>query len=298
MSFANLKSSSLNRFQNLTKKVESENKSYSDDRFWDAPVDKTGTGLYVIRFLPSVDGEEFPYVKLYSHTFKEGTSWYFNNCPTTIGKKCPCCDSNTILWKTNTKENQDIVRRRKRTLKYISNILVISDKKRPENEGKVFLFKYGPTIFDFIQKAIKPDFADEKPFDPFDFWSGANFKLKIRTVDNNIKYDRSEFEKCGPIFDDDSAIEKLWNTQHKLLPFIAEDQFKSYDELKQRLDKVLDSKNSVPQRTREDDNEEQSPQPQQSKSFVSQTKPTSESEKFDIDSDESFQMFQALLNGN
>lgn len=243
MSFAALKKSSNTSLKALTEKLTQESagqKSYGDDRFWQPEVDKSNNGFAVIRFLPAPEGHDLPYVKLYSHGFKQGTRWFIENCPTTIGENCPCCEANNALWETGDKANQDIVRKRKRGLHYIANILVVSDPKHPENEGKVFLYKFGKKIFEKISQAINPEFEDEQALDPFNFWSGANFKLKIRNVEGYRNYDKSEFEASSELFDgDDKALEALWKKQHDLKSLIAADAFKPYAQIKANLDKVL-----------------------------------------------------------
>ena len=242
MSFASLKKSSKTSFAALIEKINAEKNgsNNSNEGFWQPEVDKAGNGYAIIRFLPAPEGEDMPYVKLYNHAFKVGTRWYIENCPTTIGGKCPVCEANNELWETGIQANQDTVRKRKRQLSYIANILVISDPKHPENEGKVFLFRFGQKIFSKIMGAIQPEFEDEIPFNPFDFWEGANFKLKIRNVEGYRNYDKSEFEAPSALFDgDDEALESLWKTQKSLKALIADSQFKSYNELKKKFDAVI-----------------------------------------------------------
>ena len=180
----------------LSDKMEKMNdkKSYKDDRYWRPELDKSSNGYAVIRFLPAPGDEELPFARLYTHGFQGKGGWFIENCPTTIGGKCPLCEVNNDLWNSGLESDKDIARQRKRRLSYISNILVVSDPSNPQNEGKVFLYKYGKKIFDKIQESMKPEFADETPVDPFDFWKGANFKLKVRKVAGYINYDKSEFE--------------------------------------------------------------------------------------------------------
>lgn len=240
--FANLRKSSKSSIKELQEKVNKEVKgnSYSDDRFWAPEVDKTGNGYAIIRFLPEIEGENVPFVKVYNHGFKEGTQWFIENCPTSIGLPCPVCDSNTVLWKTGSKENQQIVRDRKRKIQYIANILVLQDSKHPDNEGKNFLYKFGAKIFEKIGQAIEPEFEDETPFNPFDFWEGANFKIKIRNVEGFRSYDKSEFDSPEPLLDgDEKMLEALWGKQYKLQEFLEAKQFKNYDELEGKLNKTL-----------------------------------------------------------
>jgi len=244
MSFANLKKSSKSSFSSLTKKLDDEKKGgfQEDPRYWKFEVDAAGNGFSVIRFLPAVDGEEFPFVKIYKHSFKDRRTgkWYIENSRTTIGETDPVSESNSELWNSGIESNKDIARQRKRQLKYIANILVVSNTKNPEQEGKVFLWEFGPRIFQKIEGAMKPEFEDETAFNPFDFWTGANFKLKARMLDGQRSYDKSEFEAPSALFDgDEAALEKLWNAQHKLLPEIAPDKFKPYAQLAARFNAVV-----------------------------------------------------------
>ena len=244
MSFANLKQSRGN-FDKLTKELEkvtsptTNQNSSNDDRFWKPELDKTGNGYAVIRFLPAVEGEELPWARVWSHAFQGPGGWYIENSLTTLGQKDPVSEENSKLWNTGSEADKEIARKRKRKLSYFTNILVVSDPAHPENEGKVFLYKFGKKIFDKITEAMKPEFADEKAINPFDFWEGANFKLKIRKVDGYWNYDKSEFDSVSAIADNDEKIEEIWNKQYPLTPFLAPENFKSYDELKSKLDKVL-----------------------------------------------------------
>ncbi len=223
----------------LEKIQSTEKTNYKDDRFWKPEMDKSDNGYAVIRFLPAVEGEDTPWVRVFNHGFKGRGGWFIENCPTTIGKKCPLCEANSELWNSGDEADKDIARGRKRRLQYIANIMVVEDPKNPANEGKVFLYKFGKKIFDKIMESLQPEFADEEPVNPFDFWKGANFKLKIRKVAGFTNYDKSEFASPSALHDDDEVLEKIWNQQHALAEFTREDQFKSYDELKTRLTMVL-----------------------------------------------------------
>jgi len=217
-----------------------EKKSYKDDRLWKPELDKSGNGYAVIRFLPAVEGEDMPWAKVYNHAFQGPTGqWYIENSLTTIGQKDPVSEMNSAYWNTGIESDKEIARKQKRKLQYFSNIYVVSDSKHPENEGKVFLFRYGKKIFDKIMASMQPEFEDESPVNPFDFWEGANFKLKIRKVAGYWNYDSSEFEKPSAIFDNDAQIEEVWKTQYALAEYSASTNFKSYEELKTRLNTVL-----------------------------------------------------------
>ena len=247
MDFEALKQSSSN-FDKLTKAIEanlgSENKEqnkskYQDDRFWKPELDKTGNGYAVIRFLPAVEGEDLPWQRVWSHAFQDVGGWYIENSLTTLGQKDPVSEENTRLWNTGLDSDKEIARKRKRKLSYYANVLIQSDPKHPENEGKVFLFKFGKKIFDKITEAMQPAFEDEKPVNPFDFWKGANFKLKIRKVDGYWNYDKSEFEAVSPVAEDDEKIKSIWKQQHALKPFLDPSNFKTYDELKEKLNRTI-----------------------------------------------------------
>jgi len=246
-SFANLKRnrSSLDK---LTKAIESTNQttesgSKDDNRFWQPQVDKSGNGMAVIRFLPApaADGDEsLPWVRVFSHGFQGPGGWFIDNCLTTLNEKCPVCEHNNTLWNSGIDANKDIARKQKRKLSYVANILVVSDPSNPENEGQVKLYKFGKKIFDKITEAMNPEFADETPVNPFDMWEGANFKLKIRNVEGYRNYDKSEFAGQSALFDgDDEKLEELWKSEFSLKEFTEKKNFKAYDKLKERLDKVL-----------------------------------------------------------
>jgi len=246
MSFAKLKKQSKlgSLTQKLVKEVEkmNNNGSNTDDRLWKLEVDKGGNGYAVIRFLPAPDGEDLPFVKLYSHAFQGPGGWYIENSLTTLGQKDPVSEFNSQLWNNGTDAGKDTARKQKRKLTYISNIYVVKDPANPENEGKTFLYKYGKKIFDKLTAAMQPEFEDEEAIDPFDFWQGANFKLKAKNVAGYRNYDSSEFAATSALLDDDDAMEAVWKKEHSLAELVAADQFKSYDELKTRLSNVLGTK--------------------------------------------------------
>ena len=253
MDFETLKDSQKN-FDKLSKQIEANlnpedasktKNKYQDDRLWKPELDKTGNGYAVIRFLPASKTEEMPWARVWSHAFQGPGGWYIENSLTTLGQKDPVSEENTRLWNTGVDSDKEIARKRKRKLSYYSNIYVVSDAKHPENEGKVFLFKFGKKIFNKITEAMSPAFEDEKPINPFDFWSGANFKLKIRKVDGFWNYDKSEFEAVSPIGTDDVKIKEIWAKQYPLKPFLETSNFKSYDDLKEKLNRVISgSKNT------------------------------------------------------
>ena len=249
MSLDTLKKS--NSLDKLLGAVEKENapqdkKSYVDERLWKPQMDKTGNGYAVIRFLPAVKGEDLPWAKVWNHAFQGPTGqWYIENSLTTIGQNDPVSEHNSALWNSGVESDKEIARKQTRKLQYYSNIYVVKDSANPENEGKVFLYRYGKKIFDKIMETMQPAFEDETPVNPFDFWEGANFKLKLRKVDGYWNYDKSEFEAPSALSDDDAELEALWAKQHSLKEFTEPTNFKSYDELKKRLDVVLSGTTTV-----------------------------------------------------
>ena len=247
MSFSSLKRDSASAFEKLTRELEKvssgDNGSNRDDNLWKPEMDKSGNGYAVIRFLPAPDGEDLPWAKIFSHAFQGPGGWYIENSLTTIGKSDPVGDMNRQLWNSGSDRDKETARKQKRKLSYYSNIYVVQDPLHPENEGKVFLYKYGKKIHDKIVEAMQPAFADETPINPFDFWKGANFKLKIRKLDGYWNYDKSEFDSPSTLgkFDDDQ-LEAIYKSQYSLAELTAADKFKTYEELEKRMNTVLNSK--------------------------------------------------------
>ena len=243
MSFSDLKKQS--RLGSLTSKLVAEvektavKSGGADERLWKPSLDKSGNGYAVIRFLPAPESEDIPWAKVYSHAFQGPGGWYIENSLTTIGQKDPVSEHNRDLWNSGNDADKETVRKQKRKLSYYSNIYVVKDSTNPENEGKVFLFKYGKKIHDKILAAMQPEFEDESPINPFDFWQGADFKLKIRKVDGYWNYDKSEFDSPAPLLDDDDALEAIWKQEYSLAEFTAPTSFKSYEDLERRLNQVL-----------------------------------------------------------
>ena len=241
MNFADMKKNAKGSLENLRQKLEETNKtaSYKDDRFWRPELDKSSNGYAEIRFLPAPEGEDLPWVKLYSHAFKGPGGWYIENSLTTKGGKDPVSEMNSQLWNSGLDSDKDIARERRRKLQYISNIYVISDPANPQNEGKTFLYKYGKKIFDKINEAMNPEFQDEEALNPFNFWSGATFKLKVRKVAGYVNYDKSHFDPSSPLNENDAELERVWKSEYSLTDLVADDKFKSHEELSNRLQQVL-----------------------------------------------------------
>ena len=243
-SFANLKKRRTTDLEKLQSEIEKINKpqtnfSRDDDRFWKAELDKSGSGYAVIRFLPALDEDKTAFVRVFNHGFQGPGGWYIENSLTTLGQKDPLSEYNSVLWNSGIEANKEIARKQKRRLTYFSNIYVVEDKANPQNEGKVFLFRFGKKIFDKISSMSNPEFEDETEVDVFNLWDGANFKLKIRKVDGFSNYDKSEFMTSAPLSEDESEMESVFGQQHDLEEFIDQKSFKTYDELKTRLDTVL-----------------------------------------------------------
>ena len=264
MSFASLKKSSGNNFAKLTAEIEKINQPQgsggADDRLWKPELDKAGNSYAVIRFLPAPDGEDMPFAKVWSHAFKGPGGLYIENSLTTLGKKDPVGELNRELWNSGQDSDKEIARKQKRKLSYYANIYVVSDSTRPQNEGRVFLYKFGKKIFDKIVEAMQPQFADETPVDPFDLWKGADFKLKIRQVEGYWNYDKSEFADPSTLADlSDDDLEKVWKQEYSLADFTAPSAFKTYEELQQRLASVLSTSPARPRFDAEtEENEQQS----------------------------------------
>ena len=270
-----------------------EKKSYVDERLWKPELDKSGTGQAVIRFLPAKDGEELPWIKLWKHAFQGPTGkWFIENSLTTLNQKDPVSEHNSELWNTGLESDKETARKQKRKLEYYSNIYVVSDPKHPENNGKVFLFRYGKKIFDKIMAAMQPEFEDETPINPFDFWEGANFKLKIRKVDGFWNYDKSEFDGVSALSDDDDALDAIWQKQYPLADFHAPSNFKSYDELKRRLDDVLSGTITASAAAMVDEDVVETPtfKEESAPSFASTPRPSED------DEDDTMSYFQKLAN--
>ena len=234
---------SLDKLLQQVQKDESpttEKKSYVDERLWKPNVDKSGNGYAVIRFLPAIEGEEMPWVRVWNHAFQGPTGqWFIENSLTTLNQKDPVSEYNSQLWNSGVESDKEIARKQKRKLQYFANVYIVEDTMNPENNGKVMLYRFGKKIFDKLMEAMQPEFADETPINPFDMWEGANFKLKIRKVDGYWNYDKSEFESPSQLKPTDEELEAIYKKEHSLAEFLAPSNFKSYDELKTRLDAVL-----------------------------------------------------------
>ncbi len=254
-SFQALKRNRTEGFDKLTQSLNKLNQKSSgpgpDDRFWKPEVDKAGNGYAVIRFLPEPEGEDVPFVRIWDHGFQGPGGWFIENSLTTLGQKDPVSEYNSMLWNSGIESNKGKARKQKRRLSFISNIYVVKDPSNPDNEGKVFLYKYGKKIFDKLNEAMNPQFEDEKPVNPFDLWEGADFKLKIRNVEGYRNYDKSELDIPAPLFDEDQELENAWKSEYKLAEFVDPSNFKTYEELQTKLNRVLGLDGAAPSTTAE-----------------------------------------------
>jgi hypothetical protein len=271
-----MRNSDFGSISNAFEKIanpQTESKSFGDDRFWKLEGDKAGNGTATIRFLPRVEGDELPWVRIFSHGFQGPTGkWYIENSLTTLGENDPVGEMNTQLWNSGSEANKEIARKQKRKLSFICNVLIVSDPKHPENEGQVRLFKFGKKIFDKIMDKARPTFEDEKPVNVFDFWEGANFKLRMRKKDGYANYDESVFMEPSEIGDDEDIV-RIANAQHKLSEFTDRKNFKSYDELKKKLAEVLSGdsfagKSAAEMAAQEDRPVMEAPEPKSAPAFV------------------------------
>ena len=298
MSFQNLKRN-RDQISKLIQAAEATNtgggdkKNYDDDRIWKPTVDKSGNGYAVIRFLPSTEGQELPWVRYWDHGFKGPTGmWYIENSLTSIGQPDPVGELNSRLWNTGNEADKEKARTQKRRLHHVTNIMVVNDPGNPANEGKVFLYKFGKKIFDKLTAAMQPEFEDEEAINPFDFWQGANFKLKIKKVAGFWNYDSSEFASPTALLDDDEALEALWKKEYSLAELVAADQFKSYEDLKKRLDYVIgNKKRSVVDESFEDESEGRGPAP------VPVAVPQATAPQTDQDEEDALSYFSKLAEG-
>ena len=296
MSFADLKKQSKmgSLTEKLIKQVEklNDNGSKDDERFWKPVMDKGGTGSAIIRFLPAPEGCDLPWVQVWSHAFQSNGKWMIDNCLTTLGQNCPVCEANRELWNTGSKDNQNIVRDRKRKLSYYSNIYVVKDPANPDNEGRVFLYKFGKKIFDKIMASMQPEFDDEEPINPFDFWKGANFKLKLVKKDGYWNYDKSEFAPSSALLEDDDELETIYKSLNNLNDFVSPSEFKSYEDLKKRLDYTLGIKGTPKYQDPETIGEEEEVEVSRPVKESVSVRPSASSD--DEDEDDAMSYFQKL----
>ena len=300
INFEALKNNRKSQFDKLTSELNKLNQSTTqesngDDRLWKPDVDKAGNGYAVIRFLPAPTGEDVPFVRIWDHGFQGPGGWYIEKSLTTLNKPDPVSEYNGKLWNSGIESNKDLVRKQKRRLSYYSNIYVVSDPSRPDNEGKVFLFKYGKKIFDKLNEAMHPQFPGEAAVNPFDMWEGANFKLKIRQVDGYRNYDKSEFDKPDALADD-AKLEGIWKQCNSLQELVDPKHFKSYEELKFRLDKALGNVAASTSKSYDEDDAMPTAAAPQQRTAPAKEAPKATSSWDDDDEDLSF--FKKLADNN
>lgn len=289
MAFSDLKNKS--NLSNLLANIEKmqTKTSYDDDRLWKLTTDKTGKGYAIIRFLPTPEDNELPFTKVYSHNFKGDNGWFIQNCPTTIGQQCPCCEDNKQFFKDGASEDiKNIGRKRKRKTNYYANILVVEDPANLDNNGKVFLFKYGEKIQSMLLAAMKPEFEDDEPLDPFDMWNGANFRVRSTKKDGYINYDSSSFATPSAISNDDSVLQKIYESEYDLREFTSTENFRSYDELKKMHSKAIGKSAASKIATDFDEYEDNVPLPE--------TKISGSSKQSDDEDEDVLSYFQRLAN--
>jgi len=298
MSFADLKKkrkASFDKLRSAAEKAKSNNNFDDDDRYWRPTRDKAGNGSAIIRFLPAPEGEDHPYIQYWDHGFQGPGGWYIEKCLTTLGKDDPCAEYNSKLWEDGEGSDQrEQARKQERRLHFVSNIYVVSDPANPDNEGKVFLYEYGKKIFDKINDAMFPEFDDDVACNPFDLWEGANFRLRIRKVEGYVNYDKSTFDDVSALFDDDDKLEEVYKAEHSLEAEVAEDKFKTYDQLKARLDRAL-AINTATASTAEDEDEtliKEAPWEPPKEDEVTETTSSDSDED-----DDSLEFFQKLAEG-
>ena len=243
MSFADMKKQRKSNLSSLIKESEKISNPNTfgevDERYWRPELDKSGNGYSIIRFLPAPTDEDLPWARMWNHGFQGPGGWYIENSLTTQGKKDPVSEYNSRLWNSGIEANKEVARKQKRRLNYTSNVYIVKDPANPQNEGQVRLYRYGKKIFDKINDLMNPEFEDETPVNPFDLWEGANFKMKIRKVEGFSNYDKSEFDTPVALLEDDNKMEEIWNSEHSLKEIVSDDKFKTFDELKEKLDRVL-----------------------------------------------------------
>lgn len=244
MSFSDMKQRSKTNLASLIKETEKISNpktgfSDSDDRYWRPELDKSGNGYAVVRFLPAPEGEDLPWARIWNHGFQGPGGWYIENSLTTLGQKDPVSEHNSTLWNSGIEANKEVARKQKRRLNYTANVYILKDPAHPENEGTIKLYRFGKKIFDKINDLMNPEFEDESPVNPFDLWAGANFKMKIRKVEGYSNYDKSEFEASSALLEDDDKMEEIWKSENSLKELVSEDKFKTFDELKTKLERVL-----------------------------------------------------------
>ena len=268
---------------------KTEGKSgYIDERLWKPTMGKDGVGSAVIRFLPCAEGNEMPWAKVWSHAFQGPGGWYIENSLTTLGQQDPISELNRQLWNSGIDSDKEVARKQKRKLSYYSNVYIIKDPANPQFEGRVMLYKYGKKIHDKIIEQMQPEFDDQEAIDPFDFWKGADFNLRLKKVAGYWNYDSSAFARPSTLGGfDDGKLESIYDQMHDLNEFTNSKNFKTYAELQTRLNAVLNTRPVAPE-VRDEEMEYADPTP--ATAAVKETAPTS--------SEDTYSYFDTLANEN
>ena len=299
MSFADLKRNSASNFEKLTnelsKMASTRPQDPLEEKLWKPTLDKAGNGFAVIRFMPAPEGEDIPFVRIWDHGFQGPGGWYIEKSLTTFSEKDPVGELNSKLWSTGLDSDKEIARKQKRRLSYYSNVYIVKDPGNPENEGKVFIFKFGKKIFDKLNDLMNPSFEDEQPVDPFNLWTGANFRLKVRKVENFPNYDKSEFDTPGALLDDDDKLEEIYNSLYSLQELLDRKHFKTYEELNARLNRVLGNSAASSDRNRSR-NQETTPWKNDEDEAPKQQFKETESKSTESDDDDDLEDFFKTLN--
>lgn len=247
-----MRGSNLQKVKEALDKMNKGGDSYKDGRMWTPTQDDAGNALAVIRFLPSLKADQLPWVKVYTHGFQGSTGrWYIEKCLTTIGADDPVCNYTRKLWNRGDDEGKELARKYKRKLSYYSNVLVVNDPKHPENEGKVFLFRYGAKIFAKITSMMMPELDSDPSVDVFDPDVGANFRLRVKRVAGYANYDDSAFQAPSPISKDDKVLDGILSAAYDLGEFLKPESYKSFDELDAKFHDVLQVEGKPETATRE-----------------------------------------------
>lgn len=228
-----------NKVADKLRSLTDKKPSYIDEREWRPTIDKMGNGEALIRFLPQQDPSKAPIILNLYHRIKRNGKFYNEPCPLMYGKDCPSDQFAQPYWDEDTKESKKIASTYSKKRSYIANILVINDPKMPENNGKVFIYKFGVKIFDKIAAKISPKSEIDEPLDVLNFMSGHNFKVKIKKVGDWSNYDDCEFVATpSPVAKSESEMEAIYNKIYSLDEF-ENVKVKPYDELKKKFIEVI-----------------------------------------------------------
>lgn len=259
-----------------------------DENVWKLGVDKQGNGKAVIRFLPGRTEEDNPFVKLINHGFQKNGKWYIENCTSTFGDfdSCPVCGylKDNDLFNTDKTEYQNL----KRKTSYWANILVVNDPANPENNGKVFKYRFGVKIFEKIMamSAGDPDLG-EPSVDVTCPYDGADFSMSVKKVGGHLNYDDCKFKPSAmiPGIDDEETATRILEGMHDISTISAPDKFKSAEELRKQFDKVIGNGSARQSRAVDDFDAEMEKFNKEEKPAKTERVETTSSDSSDIDDD-------------